>query len=253
MKSDNGFATLLTKVDRIFLQDKKCKCFNTYLAFESYRREEKCTIDEYLSYFDLRHYKLMECGVNLSDAFIPSRLLKSCGFSDMHFPLALSTTADMTFENMRTTLKKLFAESGHMLTTYPSYSIGDIKIESVLECDIYYPSGRTRGWPQRRGMRGGYLSSRQSSSGKYSADVSPHHDKQVNPRNLDGSISLSAVCSSRMHWAKACPHAYEKQKHPMPIYYGEEAQDLENKCKSLYFPKKYVIATQRWRAYSEKP
>ena len=235
MKSDNGLATLLTKLDRVFLQDKNWKCFNTYLAFENYRREEKCTIDEYLSEFDLRHYKLKECGVNLPDAVIACRLLKSCGLSDMHFQLALSTTVDMTFENMRATLKKLFAESGHMLTSDHSSSIGDIKIEPVLECDTYYASGRTRGGPQRRGMRGGYFSSRQSSSGKYSADAPPPQDKRVNPRNLDGSISLCAICGSRMHWAKACPHAYEKQKHPAPIYYGEEAQDFGEEVQITLF------------------
>ena len=62
IKSDNDFATLLTKLDCVFLQDKNWNCFNTYLAFENYHKE-KCTIDEYLSEFDLRHYKLKECGV----------------------------------------------------------------------------------------------------------------------------------------------------------------------------------------------
>ena len=184
----------------------------------------------------------MRC--NLPDAVIACRLLKSCRLSDMLFQLALSMTVDMIFENMRATLKKLFAESGHMLTSDSSSSIGDIKIESVPECDIYYASGLIRGWSQRHGMRRGYLSLCQYSSGKYSADASLPHDKRVNPHNLDSSTSLCAICGSRMHWAKACPHAYEKQKNRRLYTMAKKLKILE-KCRPLYFLKKNVIATQR--------
>ena len=90
MKSENGIDTLIAKLDRVFLQDKNWKCFHTYLAFENYRRPKDCSIDEYLSEFDLRHYKLKECKVELPDAVVACRLLKSCGISDMHLQLALS-------------------------------------------------------------------------------------------------------------------------------------------------------------------
>ena len=39
--------------------------------------------------------------------------------------------------------------------------------------------------------------------------------RRTNPLNADGSISVCAICGSRMHWAKKCPHVYE-------IYYLEQ-------------------------------
>ena len=207
MKSDNGLTILLEKLDRVYLQDANWKCFNTYLSFESYRRPEKCSIDEYLSEFDLRHYKLKECGVTLPDAVIACRLLKSCGLSDMHFQLALSTTAKMTFENMRATLKKLFAESGHLLTssegTFDVCSSATVKVEAPsADHDVLYGTSNRRRFGQRRGYRANF---RHDIS---RPDVG--QDKRNNPLKSDGTVSVCAVCGSKMHWARQCPHSYEK-------------------------------------------
>lgn len=42
IKGEDGMKKLLDKLDRVFEQDENWKCFNTYLAFENYRRSEKC-------------------------------------------------------------------------------------------------------------------------------------------------------------------------------------------------------------------
>ena len=112
LKSSDGYKLLMEKLDRVFLQDINWKCFNSYLAFENYRRGPETPIDEYLSEFDRRYHKLKECDVTLPDAIIACRLLKSCSLSDVHFQLALSTTKNMTFDDMRSTLKKLFTNIG---------------------------------------------------------------------------------------------------------------------------------------------
>ena len=111
MKSENGMTKILEALERVFGQDENWKCFNTYLAFENYHRAKNISIDEYLSEFDMRLYKLEACKVQLPDAVVACRLLKSCALSDMHFQLALSTVPNMTFEDMRCTLKKLFVEN----------------------------------------------------------------------------------------------------------------------------------------------
>jgi hypothetical protein len=149
LKSAGGLKQLLLKLDRVFLQDKNWKCFNTYLAFENYRRSSEVSMDIFLSEFDLRHHKLKECGVTLPDAVIACRLLKSCNLSDMHFQLALSTTQNMTFEAMRSTLKKLFSENG---------GCGGATAEPVpaikLENDVFYSNrGRKQFRPVTRGER----------------------------------------------------------------------------------------------------
>jgi transposase InsO family protein len=233
LKSSAGVTKLLEKLDRVFLQDKNWKCFNTYLAFENYRRPKDCSIDEYLSEFDLRHYKLKECDVNLPDAVTACRLIKSCGLSDMHFQLALSTTPKMTFENMRSTLNKLFAESGHLLcggkTDSEFESVKVEKVEPVFEAEAFYGANRGYGW-QRRGGRANF---RSASSSSYRPDITRYganysdnkmyganYSERNNPKKPDGSISLCAICCSKMHWAKNCPHAYERKS--SSVLYGDE-------------------------------
>jgi len=136
---------IFEKLDRVYLQDVNWKCFHTYLDFENFKRAKTSTVDEYLSEFDLRLHKLKECKVDLPDAIVACRLLKSCDLSDVHFQMALSTCDTLTFENMRKTLKRLFAENNHLLT-------GDsVKIEN----DAFYGNSfRGRGF-NRRG-RGDY-------------------------------------------------------------------------------------------------
>ena len=75
---------------------------------------------------------------------------------------------------------------------------------------------------------------------------------RVNLRNLDDSISLCAICDTRMHWAKACPYVYEKERPQATIYYGEEFPRFWKNA-DHYFRKKNSIATQKWRAYSGNP
>ena len=60
LESDNGLKTLLEKLDRIFMQDENWKCFNAYLDFENLRKSSDQSVDEFLSEFDLKHYKLKD-------------------------------------------------------------------------------------------------------------------------------------------------------------------------------------------------
>lgn len=220
LNTDDGMKNLVKKLDRVFLQDANWKCFNTYLAFENYRRPKDSSIDAYLSEFDLRHYKLKECGVTLPDAVVACRLLKSCGLSDMHFQLALSTTAKMTFEHMRCTLKKLFSENKHLLSSETSSEISEsVKVEPIFASHVLYgDAARGRSLP-RRGS--GFNSARIAASGSgYRRTTSNNRN---NPFKPDGTISLCAICGSKMHWAKQCPHAYERQ--PSTVMYGENDID----------------------------
>ena len=76
LKAEDGVQTLLPKLDRVFLQDDNWRCFNAYLAFENCRRESDMSIDEFLSEFDRRNFKLKKCDVNLPEPVLACRLLK---------------------------------------------------------------------------------------------------------------------------------------------------------------------------------
>ena len=191
LKSSDGYKLLMEKLDRVFLQDINWKCFNSYLAFENYRRGPETPIDEYLSEFDRRYHKLKECDVTLPDAIIACRLLKSCSLSDVHFQLALSTTMKMTFDDMRSTLKKLFTDIGARAITNSGEcsSVATIKSEPN---DAFYgrSSRRGRGNFEPRSNRGSFR-------GK--------NGRQSNPVDYRGDVSKCFECGSEQHWARNCP------------------------------------------------
>lgn len=197
LKCDDGIKNLIKKLDRIFLQDENWRVFNNYLQFENYLRGDNESIDQYLSEFDRRYFKLKDCGVEMPDAVVACRLIKSCNLNEMHFKLALSTTTEMTFENMRTTLKRLFVESGNSIMTESSSSQqvhvdvddGNPKANEVLYSERSMRNNRGRSYTDRR-ARGGW---RRGANGK-------------NPVGRDGRITTCHVCGSIMHWARECPN-----------------------------------------------
>ena len=200
LKSVDGITKVFEKLDRVYALDENWKCFHTYLNFENYSRPKECSVDEYLSEFDKRYYKLKECKVTLPDAIIACRLLKSCNLSDVHFQLALSTTPSLTFDNMRTTLKKLFSEKGQILTVEASGETVKIENEAFYTNTFRYKN-------KFGNFSGNSLNARLKSRSRNSGNS----DGRLNPLKSDGSVSVCAICSSKMHWAKFCPHAYEKQ------------------------------------------
>ena len=196
LKNEDGIDNLLKKLDRVFMQDENWRCFNNYLAFENYRRAEGDSIDQYLSEFNRRHYKLKECGVQLSDAVVACRLIKSCNLSEVHFQLALSTTPKMTHDDMRNTLKRLFAEGGGGISNVGSGSqpvLLEVKNEPLAVNDAYYGE-------QHYGRRGSYRGMRRAHNGR-------------NPIGRDGKVTTCHICSSTMHWSRSCPQRYKKDFH----------------------------------------
>ena len=223
LKSDTGIDNLLLKLDRVFLQDKNWRCFNNYLAFENYQRQPETSIDQYLSEFDRRHYKLKESDVVLPDAVIACRLLKSCNLSHVQFQLALSTTTDMTFENMRATLKRLFSNEDGKIQCISSDAasrervtdVGEssssatvVKLEPVFESEAYYSNDSRRGVGRR-------LTGNRRGSGRGS-----------NPIGADGSVTTCNVCGSKMHWARYCPHGYYRRS-PAQSGYRNKQEDVQ--------------------------
>ena len=224
LKAENGTKTLLEKLDRVFLQDKNWRCFNNYLAFENCRREDGNSIEEFLSEFDQRHYKLKESEVELPDAVLACRLLKSCNLSDVHFQLALSTTPVMTFENMRNTLKRLFA-NGSMACPKNTGELGqvssNIKVEPVMYGENFNPrSGYRRPTGARRpaatGRGGGY-----------------RRGGSRNPLGPGGVTSRCYGCGSEMHWLNSCPHATARNRFYPDRETGHYVEDQDEEVKII--------------------
>ena len=196
LKCAGGIVNLLRKLDRIFLQDENWRVFNNYLAFESYRRSEEESIDQFLSEFDQRCHKLKECGATLPDAVVACRLIKSCNLSEMHFQLALSTTSEMTFENMRTTLKRLFSEGRSGGVPFANVGSGSIQVDSIKS----EPFVSDELYSNRFGKYSGYTgdTSRRNTRGQFRGSLRRGNNGE-NPIGRDGRVTTCNICSPTNH------------------------------------------------------
>ena len=218
MKSVSGLQILLKKLDRVFLQDENWKCFNNYLAFENYRRDESISIDNFLSEFDRRHHKLKECGVELPDAVVACRLIKSCNLSEMHFQLALSTTPKMTFEDMRNTLKKLFAECGNKIACVTNNPNTTVKVENA-PAPVYTDEVPALYGEQYESRPHRYADNRGRGHGRYRRG---NYSNRGNPVGRGGRVTSCFVCGSTKHWARECPRSNADANYTRDEYAGDE-------------------------------
>ena len=138
----------------------------------------------------MRHFKLKECNFNLPDAIVACRLI-----NEVQFQLVLSTVLQMSFEEIRKTLKKLFSQSSGV----PNFqsSLENIKIEQVNEKHGLYLSDNNWSSYQKQNYQ------------KLHRPPGSKNNRKTNPVIPDGNISVCAICGSRMHWAMVCPHSYE--------------------------------------------
>ena len=183
MQSADAMKKLIAKLDRVFARDKNWKCFYAYLDLENYSRANECSVDDYLSQFDLLYHKLKSCDVTLPDAVLACRLLKSCALDDVHFKLALSTTATLTFENMRKTLKTLFTDSKVS---------GNCEVQSSyvkVENDAFYGSAGRRSDNRRPEFRPETASNEDRPSAR-----KQNSDDRMNLLKPDGTVSICAIC-----------------------------------------------------------
>ena len=99
--SAKGIEKLFGKFDKVNLQDKDWRSFHASLNSENYEGADGCVVDEYLSDLDFCVFKLWECDIELPDAILTSRPLKSCSLLQVYFQLALSTCPKLIFEYIR--------------------------------------------------------------------------------------------------------------------------------------------------------
>ena len=144
----------------------------------------------------------------------------------------MSTTDDVSYENMKAIIMRVFGSEIKCRASSEISSV-DIKVEptyaNVCSDDAagdssFYARSNTRGrynfWPRGNRRVG------RRPRGNHSA-------RKSNPVGNDGNISRCIICDSRMHWARDCPHSYEKLKFTSSYDSGRKAaakEDDDDEC-----------------------
>ena len=240
LKKDKGVGVkmLLDKLDGIFLVEKGRRQFAAYRELYRLRRDSNCDIEEFISKFEHNYFKFKsQSGSTLPDSVVAFMLLEACNLEEKDEKLVLSGISDVKFDDVKTTLKRVFggkfgnaAQSLSEIKEEPTFMQNlDDNSKDVLYAKSFQHRGqnfRARGRGGRFSGNRGYYGNRGGSSkvNNDKASYSPKSmtDKRSNPRDSEGNILRCHICDSKFHFARDCAHAYEKQ-------YNKKAENDEDR------------------------
>jgi hypothetical protein len=211
LKKDDGVKTLLEKLDGLFLADKGRRQFAAFHELYNFRRVHDVNISKFVIEFEHVYFKFTKQDMKLPDSVMAFMLLASCNLSDSEQQLVMSAIADVSYSNMKSALKRIFAGEICSKALVPQASV-EVKSEAVFYSEnseseeVLYARGnrRRRPFSGRRWSRG-----QGRNGGRASFGGAQQAGRRQNPHGPDGNVSRCLVCDSRFHWARDCPDAYE--------------------------------------------
>lgn len=232
-----GVECLLDMLDKIYMEDVAKEKFNSYDAFRKLERKSKQSMKDYILDFEKAVKRLKEYEIDLPPPVLAYELLRSANVSDYRYSVAVAIVGDLTYENMKDTVRKIteLDEPSHTSSGSTSKSSIDIEIKQEPE-DLFYASyndedgtddqnssfvacySRGRGnrsrqqYPYRRqsnnfSYRGQYNTPRQEVSQNWrtrSSSKAGFRGKKPNPKDRMGNTMTCNVCNSIYHFAKDC-------------------------------------------------
>ena len=158
--------------------------FHDYEMFEKLRRGNKPNTES-ITLFDSLYQKLVKHKLVLPPAVLACKLLSCSDLDERDKKLALSATPQLTYEEMKSSLRRIFSSVASV--SVPSDATQIIKEEPVFAS-----------------AQGGSSKTYQRPNTKFSGKKGSR-PTGTTPLNKDGRVSTCAVCGSRFHWANACP------------------------------------------------
>ena len=212
--ADDGVATIIEKLDSLFLKDKTQSAFEAYDAFEKFRRPHDMSINDYIIEFERLMEKTKTYKTTMSTDILAYRLLKSANLTESHEQLARATAPELKYESVKKQLKKIFGDS-------PSECDKDQDFSSNVKDEIFYEStGSDEAYygSYNQGSRGGRRLYRQPTTSQNrgrgfvrGTQMSRRGQNATrrgkNPLNDKGEYSRCVICESINHWAVDCPDA----------------------------------------------
>ena len=215
VSGDKGVEAILEQLDKLYLKDRHQTAYLAYEAFEKFQRPVAMSMTDFINEFERMYHKLKQHKMELPDGVLAYRLLKSAHLSEQHEQLARATLTELTYDNMKGQLKKIFGDPASLENVS---HIPSVKVEPVLQVNereegilfnrnSSFRQGRGRG--NFRGRGRGNFQGAVKISDPTSANWSTHSSRRKkNPVNNDGEVSHCNVCGSIFHWVSRCPDAY---------------------------------------------
>ena len=98
IKAKNGVESIVKALNKLYLKDKLQMAYETYDAFEKFRRPEKMSIKEYINEFERLLNNTKKYGSSMSSDILASR------------QLIRATVKELTYDAMQLQFKKMFGD-----------------------------------------------------------------------------------------------------------------------------------------------
>jgi transposase InsO family protein len=112
--AEDGVKVLLTELDKLFEEDKTQSVFAAIDNFNSYRRGQTTSMDEYIREFQQRYKALMQARGKktalFEDGILAYLLLHQANLDSEQQRLIRATIVDLTYANMEKALKRTYGE-----------------------------------------------------------------------------------------------------------------------------------------------
>ena len=203
-----GVKLITDKLGPVLDLNPNTKVFLAFKTFYDYRRASGTTITDFLIRYEYLYTSLGVHNVVLPEAVQAFFLLTAANVTEEIERLARATCVDLTYNNMRAALQKIFGDIES--TVEGSAAAPRIKSEPAFVASNTEEAYWTRNFkPWSRGSNGRYIRGRGYSTsrgrGRGQADKSSWRKRgSGNPVDREGNPLKCFKCGSKEHFAKDC-------------------------------------------------
>ena len=160
LNGDDGVGVITNKLDELFLPNKELSAYAAYDTFEKYSRCPEMNINDYIIEFDRMYAKCKSFQLELPDGILAYRFLESANVSNQHKEFVRVTLTTLTYEEMKTQLRKILLDPSRSKNLSGSHSYSSsktlspsIKVESEDEVEEVYYRYSSRGYFKEGGRQ----------------------------------------------------------------------------------------------------
>ena len=110
LHTENALDLLLEKLDAAFQSEVTEDAYNIYLKFSYLKRQSDVSMNHYIIEFENLNHLMENQGMKLPDKVLAFKLLDGALVSENQRQMCLTLANELTFNNMKTALKRIFSD-----------------------------------------------------------------------------------------------------------------------------------------------
>ena len=240
---EDGLKTLKEFLDLHLGKDEMSDMLEKFEAFDEYKRDDKQTIQEFITKFDAKYQRLSKLDLKLPSPILAFTLLRRANLTKQEKQLVLTgmdfTKKDTLYTQAKESLKKFLGEhptggacAGMMapvaIKLEPAFLAENE--EALIAAGYVHQSkvfgrgtsgtSRSSGQWRGRGYRGRGNNNTSSARG-----AMRRPERHVNPSGPDGKTLLCAACGSFRHMIANCPDSWENMSKSNNVNVVEDSEE----------------------------